>query len=252
MRSHRFFRCLVVLALTLGASATFAAKPKKGPEVLIVADKFQGEARLTRPTPENPITYMMFLGKQRDLGAPIAGVKMPSQTEIETLVANTLNAQGYTQKFPGDTIPDIFIVFTYGAAYTEDDGLDTLEFDEDTGEFSGITTIPNSPAARELFALVGGAKVQRRGTKRTDTDRLFIMVAAIDGPKWFKREQEIVWRTRISIPSRGFNLPTSMSVMLRSAAPYFGTDSTVPVFLRDEDRRQTDVEIGEATVVEEP
>jgi len=239
-----------------------AAKPKKGPEILIVADTFGKEETTTRPSPENPISYMLFIGKQRDLGAAIAGIKAPSKEEIEALIQRTLSDQGYVRKEIGDTIPDIFIVYTFGSAYTEEDYLDSLEFDEETGEFSGGNIIGNDVGSRELFALVGGHKVlQQKHASRddvesvqdaADTNRLFIMIAAVDGPKFFDGEKEIMWRTRISIPSRGFNLPSFMDLMLETAAPYFGKDSELPIFLREEDRRKTDVQIGDATVVEEP
>ena len=62
----------------------------------------------------------------------------------------------------------------------------------------------------------------------------------------------MIWRTRISIPSRRNRLPDAMQVMLASAAPYFGADSDLPLVIGDEDRRKTDVQIGETTVVEEP
>ena len=238
-----------------------AAKPKKGPEILIVADTFGHDEALTRPTPENPISYMLFIGKQRDLGAAIAGVKMPPKNEIEAVIERTLSTQGYVRKQVGDTVPDIFVVYTYGSAYTEEDAWQDVEYDEESGEFTGGNIIGNDVGSRELFALVGGAKVLQKRANRheleevrdaADTNRLFIMVAAVDGPKFFNKEQVIMWRTRISIPSRGFNLPSSMALMLETAAPYLGTDSAMPIFLREEDRRKTDVQIGEATVVEKP
>jgi hypothetical protein len=49
--------------------------------------------------------------------------------------------------------------------------------------------------------------------------------------------------------SQGFVLTR---VMLASAAPYFATETDLPKFIEDVDRRKAEVHIGTPTVVEEP
>lgn len=82
-------------------------------------------------------------------------------------------------------------------------------------------------------------------------DRLFVMIAAIDGKKFYNGEPEILWRTRISIPTLGYNLPDNMTLMLKTAAPYLAAETSSPVMLREEGRRETNVDIGDLKVVEE-
>jgi hypothetical protein len=77
------------------------------------------------------------------------------------------------------------------------------------------------------------------------------MIAAVNGPKYHEGEKEVMWRTRISIPSRGYNLPNFLDLMIDTAGPYLATETNLPVTLREEDRRETNVEIGETTVIEE-
>jgi hypothetical protein len=84
-------------------------------------------------------------------------------------------------------------------------------------------------------------------------DRLYIFVAALDVDALAKRkEKKLVWRTRISIESRRQSLPDALQVMLKTAAPFFGAATELPVFVDDADRRKTDVQIGTPVVVPEP
>jgi hypothetical protein len=80
-------------------------------------------------------------------------------------------------------------------------------------------------------------------------DRLYLMVAAFDALALAKKEKKLLWRTRISIESRRTSLPESLTVMLDSAAPYFGRDTELPVFIDDNLRRKADVQIGTPVVV---
>lgn len=260
MKLLRFLLLFTLVTPLISPAQLFSKKPKKEPEILIVSDTFGHESELVRPTDENPITYLLFIGQRRDMGAVIAGIKAPSKEEIEALIHRTMASQGFTRSELGEAIPDIFLVYTYGSAYVPDNPVDGIEFDEETGEFSGQTAVPDIVGEREMFALAGGAKVLQNGGDRheletvkeaAETDRLFVMIAAVDGPKYYNGEKEVMWRTRISIPSRGFNLPDYMDLMVETAGPYLATETTSPVILREEDRRETNVEIGEATVIEE-
>ncbi|MBT5903467.1 MAG: hypothetical protein HOH58_15305 [Opitutaceae bacterium] len=256
-----FFTLFLVVPLSSSAQL-FSKKPKKEPEILIVSDTFGHEEAAVRPSKENPVSYMIFIGQRRDMGATIAGIKAPTKEEIESIIHRTMQSQGFTSRALGEEVPDIFVVYTYGSAYVPDDPSEGIEFDEESGEFSGQTAVPDTVGEREMFALAGGAKVLQNGANRLEVeavrdaaeiDRLFIMIAAVNGPKYHQGEKEVMWRTWISIPSRGFNLPNYLDLMVETAGPYLATETHLPVTLREEDRRETNVEIGETTVVaEEP
>ena len=138
-----------------------------------------------------------------------------------------------------------------------DGGAESFAFEGAGEDFAEVGFL----AWGDDFALAGAAKVRGKILSSAITDeindaiqtgRLYITVSALDAQALREKKKQIVWRTRISIPSRGNWLPDAMEVMLASAAPYFGADSDMPVILREEDRRKTDVQIGEATVVDEP
>ena len=260
MKLLRIFSIFALMVPFTSSANIFTGKPKKEPEILIVSDTFGNEEAAVRPSKDNPVTYMIFIGQRRDMGATIAGIKAPSKEEIENIIHRTMKSQGFVPRAFGEEIPDIFVVYTYGSAYVPTDPSEGIEFDEETGEFSGQTAVPDTIGEREMFALAGGAKVLQNGANRLEVeavqdaaeiDRLFIMIAAVNGPKYHAGEKEVMWRTRISIPSRGYNLPNFLDLMIETAGPYLATETNLPVTLREEDRRETNVEIGETTVVEE-
>jgi hypothetical protein len=260
MKLLRFLFVFALVAPLTAPAQLFSKKPKKEPEILIVSDTFGNEEGAVRPSKDNPVSYMIFIGQRRDMGEAIAGIKAPSKKEIENIIHRTMQSQGFVSREVGDEVPDIFVVYTYGSAYVPTDPSEGIEFDEETGEFSGQTAVPDTIGEREMFALAGGAKVLQNGANRLEVeavqeaaeiDRLFIMIAAVNGPKYHEGEKEVMWRTRISIPSRGYNLPNFLDLMIETAGPYLATETNLPVTLREEDRRETNVEIGETTVIEE-
>ncbi|HEY1110761.1 MAG TPA: hypothetical protein VGE76_19065, partial [Opitutaceae bacterium] len=80
-------------------------------------------------------------------------------------------------------------------------------------------------------------------------DRLYVMVGALDAQALAKKQKKLVWRTRMSIESRRTSLPESLTVMLNSAAPYFGKSTDLPIFVDDNLRKKADVQVGIPVVV---
>lgn len=240
------------------AAPLFGAKPPPGPDVLIVADNFGRPTDLTRPAPEHPVYYIVLGGRQMDIGASVAGERMPTVQQVESLIENALASQGFVRTRVGGPMPAIVVVYTFGCANVELTDWSEDEVDPATGAVTGTTTYNDSTNAGSLIALVGGVKARHQLissataadlSDAAQTDRVYITVAALDAAKLRRKEKQIVWRTRISIPSLRHSLPDSMAVMLASAAPYFGGDTAVPVFIDDRDRRKTDVQIGNTEVV---
>jgi hypothetical protein len=252
---------LARLALSAALFSTAVAKDKAGPDVLIVADNFGNDAEALRPSKDRPIYYLMLGGKQWDLGASVAGETMPPVSELEALIHRTLASQGFRQTQVGGAIPDIVVVYGYGSAYLEVDEWTEDSFDSESGEFLGGSTSSTVMNGREIFGLAGANKIKGKVlssavvdeiTDAIESGRLYISISALDPQALREKKKRIVWRTRISIPTRRNRLPDAMEVMLASAAPYFGIDSDLPVVIGEDDRRKTDVQIGEATVVDEP
>lgn len=250
---------LLSLLLVLAAAPAGAAEPKRkpGPEVLVVSDVLISPAEAARPTKDQPIHYIILGGGERTLGDAVAGEKMPKREDITRELAAALDSQGFRLTQVGGPVPQLAIVFTYGSANLST--ADLNDTDPATGETTTSTIAFNH---REIMALVGADKASRRLLMSSEADRinsaaredrLYVFVAALDVEALAKRkEKKLVWRTRISIESRRQSLPDALRVMLKTAAPYFGTATELPVFVDDADRRKAEVQVGTPVVVPEP
>ena len=250
---------LSLTVLLVASTATLQAQ-KRGPDVLIVADNFGHDITSTRPTKDRPVYYVYLGGAQRDIGASIAGERMPRKDQLEAALDAALASQNFRRTQVGGPVPDIVLLYSFGSANLNLMEWSEDEFDADSGELTGTNDFSYATDAREMRALVGAAKVQNRMLSPAEaadlndaitTDRIYILLAALDAREASKKNPKIMWRTRISIPSVRNSLPKALDMMLASAAPFFGADSEAPVFIGDRDRRKTDVQIGETEVVDE-
>ncbi|MDP3068789.1 MAG: hypothetical protein Q8N18_00795 [Opitutaceae bacterium] len=245
---------LLILAALCAVMVAAADKKKPGPEVLVVSDVMLDPPALARPTKEKPIPYIILGGGERTLGDAIAGEKMPSREDVTRELVAALESQGFRLTKFGGPVPALAIVFTYGSANLSTFDLD--DTDPATGETTTSTIAFNH---REIMALVGADKASRRLLMSSDADRineaaredrLYVLVAALDVEALAKRkEKKLVWRTRISIESRRQSLPDALRVMFKTAAPWFGAATELPVFIDDADRRKAEVQIGTPVVV---
>ncbi len=222
------------------------------PEVLVVTDVVAEAGEFLVPTEEHPGFYVFLGGKERTLGQPIAGERLPAWPHVRDELESVLAKQHYHRTDLGGPKPTLVLVCTWGSANLD---LDTFEeTDNATGETSINSVVFN---AREFAQLTGLTKRSRQRLSRQDQDRLatvlredrlYLLVAALDAESLALRQPKLVWRTWISIPSLRHSLPAELATMLRVAAPNFGRDTAQPFFWEETSRR-AEVEIGETTVI---
>jgi hypothetical protein len=255
MRFAHLLRLTLSIPLVLPAVTRAANRLPEGPEVLVVSDLYDQKSGLTRPTKQRPIHFFVFGGTELTLGDAIAGEPMPKKDEVGAAVAAALVSQGFTLTKVGGPVPELAIVFSYGTA-----NLATAEINETdptTGETTSSLIGFNN---REIAQLVGADRASRRMLMSSEADRIneaardnrvYIFVAALDVEALRKKQRKLIWRTRMSIDARRRTLPETMKIMLASAAPYFGTNTDLPQFIEDSDRRKAEVIIGTPKVVED-
>ncbi|MES2694957.1 MAG: hypothetical protein V4773_15910 [Verrucomicrobiota bacterium] len=235
------------------------AKAKPGPDVLVVGDASDKAPPEFLPTPEKPVYYVFLGAAERVLGAAWAGEKQPDKAVLQNEIFRVLASQNYIRTQVGGPMPQLAIVVTWGSANLMSDDFDETN---DAGETVTSTVNWNT---REISALVGADKARNKMLMSSEADqindaarqdRLYVMVGALDAAALAKKQKKLIWRTRISIESRRTSLPESLTVMLNSAAPFFGKNTDLPIFVDDKLRKQkAEVQIGDAVVVppsEEP
>jgi hypothetical protein len=249
----RRFVHLLFLPCLAGLLLAAPSKPKPGPEVLVVADAPVDVPPQFRASPGKPVHYYLMGLAERSLGQPIAGEPQPDPAVLEREIEKALASQGYLRTRLGGVLPALALVVTWGSA-----NLMIEDFDETNPETGETTTSSVVFNRREIAQLVGAIKSQRRLLSSSEAeaindaarqDRVYVLIGAFDVQALAKKQKKLVWRTAISIESRRTSLPENLSVMLASAAPWFGRDSEMPVFVDDAARRKAEVHIGTPVVV---
>lgn len=245
----------VVLSVVAGlalAPDSFAAKPKPGPDVLIVGDVMAAIPEDFVPSADKPVHYVLLGSAERTLGAAWANEPLPDKATLEKEVVRILATQHFVRTQLGGPMPKLAIVVTWGSANLM---IDDINDTNDAGETTTSSVVWNQ---REIAQLVGADKANAKMLMSSEAeaindaarqDRLYVMVAALDAMALAKKEKKLIWRTRISIESRRTSLPESLTVMLNSAGPYLGRGTDLPVFVDDNLRRKADVQVGTPVVV---
>lgn len=247
---------MVGAAFSLGsafAAAPAKSKAKPGPEVVVVADALTKSADEFLPAPGKPVYYVIVGLAERTLGAAIAGEPQPDKAILEREVEKALASQGYLRTRLGGPIPALALIITWGSANLMIDDFE--ETNPETGETSTSSVVYNR---REIAQLLGADKANRRLLSPSEAeaindaarqDRLYLFIGAFDAMALAKKQKKVLWRTAMSIESRRTSLPESLPIMLASAAPWFGRDTELPVFVDDATRRKAEVHIGVPVVV---
>lgn len=257
MRTLTLFAALVALAVSAQAAAPTSTpapktKAKPAPDVLVVGDATEGVAPEYIPSPGKPVYYVFMGAAERVLGSAWAGEPQPDKKVLQEEIFRVLASQGYVRTQVGGPMPQLAIVVTWGSANLMSDDFETTN---DAGESVTNTVNWNT---REISSLVGADKARNKMLMSSEADqindaarqdRLYVMVGALDAQALAKKQKKLIWRTRMSIESRRTSLPESLTVMLNSAAPYFGKNTDLPIFVDDNLRRKAEVQVGTPVVV---
>jgi hypothetical protein len=257
------------LAATLPAKgAEPAVGRQKTPDVIVVSDVMAPIPPALQPQPDKPVYYRILGKRENDLGSSIAGEKRVAPEEIERQVTRVLAEQGFMPTGPGGPKPGLAILIEWGSANLDVDEytvppLPTPDFGskkepgdqpEPPPEPVTMLTVYNR---REIMMLIGADKLANANLTPAEVSQLnetmrqrrsYVFVGAFDAAAMTKKQNKLLWRTRMSITALDQPLPDALGTMLASAAPHFGQNMDRPVIVTDRDRR-ADVQIGDAIVV---
>jgi hypothetical protein len=87
---------------------------------------------------------------------------------------------------------------------------------------------------------------------QADEDLYFVIVLAYDYKSAVANEGKLLWRTQMTVSSRGVTKKQSLPTLIISAAPFFGKDMAGPEVLIKREIPEGKVKIGPSKVVEMP
>lgn len=257
---------LVVLA---GAAPTRAASlldwifPKHEVQVIAVTDTTPA-GLLRRPaSPDKPIYYIAVSAGYRDLGGIIAGEKVPPKDQVFATIAKVLAKQGYlpaTNEHPAT----LLMLWTWGTMNT--DRLYTGNPDDLEGRqvnrqqllrFMGgykVGLVSKEPSAFQDSFMLPGTLFRDADSELiselASEDLYVAALAAYEAAAAARKEKVLLWTTKISCPSRGLAMNTTLPAMLALAGPHIGRETAKPVSIKATDKFKPEVKIGDPTVVE--
>lgn len=229
-------------------------------EVITVTDTTPAGSALPAASKDRPQYYVGLSLGFRDLGAPVGGIKEPPAKDALRFIAAELAKQGYlpaTDKSPPPTLLLASTWGTFNADVFQPDpdrprsyrnraqilrflggkkvGFDDNFFDPLTAPATGLQLM--SYDARNLYDIA-------------QEDFYIIVVSAYDLAALRQKKKQLLWMTRISTPSLGFDLGESMPAMLAIAGPHFGRETARPVWMSATEKFKPNVKLGELQLVE--
>jgi len=224
-------------------------------QVITTTDLSSRATLLRVPTPADPVYYVGVDVGYKDFGAPIPGDKLPATKTMVQSIVRALAQSGY---LPADVQhpPTQFIAFGWGTLYPE--------------IFSGFLNMPPAQLNRyQMARFLGGGKVGitppdlpvgwqetllpgltrlNPGAEAVWTvaqDPLYVVVlVGFEYPIKVRQHPQVLWRSNICCPARGFEMAATMPTMLTIAAPYLGHDTPRPVWIKASDKFKPKVQIG--------
>lgn len=234
----------VILINALALAALTGCARNLPPRVIVVGDVTEMGRMLAPPSAEKPVYYFPLVVGYKELGAPIAGEKVPEKNMVLRTLAKVLAKQHYlvmNEQHP----PEQLLVFWWGSMNPEI---------QDFGS--------NDPSEqvffnrREMLALVGAYKAagiapwqsQDLQTAARD-DRYFIILMSYDFAAARQKQKKLLWMAKMSTESVGTMLPEVIPALAASGGPAFGRD-TPPSFVDSEKALGGEVILGPLEVKE--
>jgi hypothetical protein len=231
-------------------------------QVITSTDTTPTGALQRAPSPSDPVYYLAMSAGFHDFGGAIAGDKLPVPQEMIRTIVRVLAKDGF---LPADANhpPTQFIIFAWGTLYSDmmpnpwnPDmpgtqlnrwqmlrflGGDKLGLVPDypdpwlDQQMPGLTRV--NPSAEAIWSVAG--------------DNLYVVaLAGYEFPMQQPKHPKLLWRTKISCPSRGLVLADTLPTMLVIAAPYIGHETKRPVWTNAADKFKPEVRIGNPQVEE--
>ena len=260
----------IVITLVLAAVAAAPASAgffdwfwgKNDIEVVTVTDTTPAGARLPPASPANPVYYVPVSMGFRDFGGIVAGDREPPKEQVYRTMAKVLAKYGYLPASPKHS-PSLILVWSWGTMYVEH------------SPFSEFNLLGSQINQRQLMRFMGAYKrgmiskepdplmsdllMQGLLIRSADQDLLYtlstndlyvVAIAAYDLAAATRKEKVLLWKTKISCPSRGFWLADTLPVMMTLAGPNIGRETAVPVAVRASEKFKPEVILGDPTVLE--
>ena len=235
-------RCMkrgLFLLIAVAATLALRAGPR---EILMVDDLTAAGSKVSSPSKDHPIVYLLVLGGYKQEGDVVAGETTLPTDDVGRRVHAALQAAGYTPLRKSSTRPPDMIILAYWGSMGPGD--------VDMGDGNPPVTF-NEIA---MVNLVAGARVENYmlgSTKRSELMtaahqiRYFLVLSAFDYASYARgKKRTLLWQARVSAPSNGTSLPAILPSLIEKGSAIFGKPTPETVSVRVEDVPEGSVKVG--------
>jgi hypothetical protein len=235
-----------VLLLVLAVSFSVTLKAEQETQVNVVVDMTAEGKAVLHPTALNPTYYFPIIGGYKEMGATVAGEKIPAVRPIIHELAVELSKQGYLVVSKKNPTPDIILVMYWG--YMNPDVLDLGE-SGDPGDPSSKVQLNQN----QMLALVAGntlRNIQLNFEKEdimqaAEDDRYFLALNAYDYKLYHNSKKKVLlWQAKLSTPSAGVDLDQVLPILIKAGGPMFGKETIRPELVTLPTTPEGKVEVG--------
>lgn len=253
-------------------------------EMSVITEVTDLGKKLPPVSPTQPAYYAAKSGGPHAMGESLGAAKILPEADVMRILTRALGASGYHEAKPPETKPSLLIIYTWGThnQLTEADpenptlspemiarnmldraaliggeklAKEMIELFQETNEMYGT-----DPATAVKAANGNIMSPIRQFEMRSDKneflieqmadDVYWVVASAYDYSAVAKNERHLLWRTRMTVASRGINQQESMPTLIAAATPYFGKEMAEPEVIYRKAVPEGQVEIGTPTVVE--
>lgn len=228
---------LAMLAFSLAATATLCrAQPfsvvqrflERDVQVITVTDTTDAGRKLRAPSPARPAYYEAVILGYSDHGRSTANQNLPDKRDIVRLILKVLADHGYFPATPTHP-PEMLLSFSWGTLnqspaaamhFMGGDKADVLWELEPLSIHTAARALHRHARSNEATMVVESAY----------RDLFMISIQAFDEELAKQGRYQSLWHTKISAPSQGLNMASSMKQMIREAGPFLGRETVRPVW----------------------
>lgn len=211
---------------------------------------------LAPATPEAPVYYEARDGGQQSLGYAMAGDQPPPREELEKIMERSLASAGYLPA-TGTHRPGLALVYFWGSHNRIDPDL-ANQFPELARNYvlERATLVGGRTYAGKLVREfddgfidldVSPKKAFFRG--QVADDLYFVVVSAYAYDELAHDQRRLVWRTTMTVNTRGVSMGEGLPPLIVTAGNFFGRATDEPLAIKREVRRGT-VKLGPMYVLE--
>ena len=204
--------------------------------VTVVTDMTSLGRKAPQPAPGHAIYYLPHVRGYQEIGSKVGAEKQPDQHQMVHLVATQLAHQGYLVA-NGQHPPDIFLAMIWGRISPSADVVDQgVGISDDITSTDGNMALADDRVSTLEQAIVLGHTAfnvidletpgHQQYMEMANESRYFIIVSAFDVKRFqTAHKRELLWTTKISVPTGANYFPDFVDGMVKAGAASFGKET---------------------------